>query len=89
MDDLQKITGEAAQEIREALIVAGRYDLAGLLTGHSEPTDDEILYANLARESSAEYLEFDEQPVVSASEDGAFVSAWVWVPASDGRVDAA
>lgn len=75
MDGLQNITGEAAQEIRKVLIAAGRHDLVDLLTGRSEPTDDEIFYANLARESSDECLEFDEEPLVSGSEDGAFVSA--------------
>lgn len=50
---------------------------------------DHAVYLDLAREREDDDLSFDEKPVISVSEDGAFVSAWVWVPAPDGNRDAA
>lgn len=67
-------------EIRRILIASNRKDLADLLD-RKKPTDEEIGYCTLAQELADEDLEFDEQPFVSVNEDGAFVSAWVWIPA--------
>ena len=72
-------------EIRRILIDGGRKDLADLLD-RKKPTAEEIEYCEIAREMADEVLEFDDQPFVSVSEDGAFVSPWVWVPAPDEEV---
>jgi len=57
-------------------------DLVQLLTVRLAPTEEEIHFCALARESWDEDLELGEQPTISIGEGGAYVSAWVWVPAS-------
>ena len=52
-----------------------------------DPVNPEALYTQAAKEEWERdgEIEFDENPVVSISEDstgeiGAYVAAWVWVP---------
>lgn len=38
------------------------------------------MYARIAKETSDDDFEIDDDPVVSVGIGGAFVSAWIWIP---------
>jgi hypothetical protein len=54
---------------------------------HEENSDPVASYIKMARERhvavSDNELEIDAEPVVSISDDGAWVAAWVWVRRPD------
>ena len=67
--------------IHAALVASGHADLAELLPINRQPSEEELIYATLAKERTGDDLEVDDDPLVSIGDDGAFVSAWLWVPA--------
>lgn len=77
------IPADMFREIEQTLVLAGRDDLADLLTEQPRRTPEETRYVELARNLADEELDFDDNPIVSASEHGAFVSAWIWIPAPE------
>lgn len=76
------LDGAQAASIYHALIATGNMDLASLILLKSKLTGREGEFAAEARLALDGELEVDEVPVVSLSEDGAFVMAWYWVDAS-------
>jgi len=78
-----------SKSVFDALVSSGRGDLADFIRNRSKCTDEAALYPMIARCFGDDDLVFDEDPAVSVSEGGAFVSAWVWVSALCEDEDAA
>jgi hypothetical protein len=71
------------ESIYSALVSAGHTELAALVLSKSSLTGEEEKFATIARMELDGELEVDDEPVVSISEEGAFVMAWYWVDTSD------
>lgn len=77
------LDGNQAASIHQILATAGNTDLANLIATKGRLTGMEIHYSSIARRYCDEALDFDESPLVSISDDGAYVMAWKWIAASE------
>ena len=68
--------------IHDALVSAGHEDLAGLLAGQANRTEWEKQYAAAIQLGDENVFSMDDVPIVSASEEGAYVMVWQWVDQS-------
>ena len=73
------LDGLQAASIHQALVAAGNIELASIISSKAKRTDKEALFVSAARCALDGDLEIDEDPVVSFSEQGAYVMAWHWV----------
>lgn len=69
--------------ISDALTASGRTDLADLIDEKYGCTEETAIFSEMARVLADDDLSFDDHPAVSLSGEGAFVSAWVWIPSPD------
>lgn len=78
------LDGSQASSIYHALVDTGHMELASLILSKSKLAGRGNKYAAAARIAlqGAGEFEIDEIPVVSHSNDGAFVMVWYWVVAS-------
>ena len=75
--------------ISDALKSSGRNDLADLIAEKYGCAEQTAIFTGIARILGGEDLSFDDQPAVSLSEEGAFVSAWIWISAPNENSNAA
>lgn len=68
--------------IHDALVSAGHEDLAGLLAGKANRTEWEKQYAAAIQLGDENVFSMDDVPIVSASEEGAYVMVWQWMDQS-------
>jgi hypothetical protein len=73
---------EEVLRIHEALVSAGHEELAGLLASKASRTEWEKQYAAAIQLADENVFSMDDAPIVSASEEGAYVMVWQWVDQS-------
>jgi hypothetical protein len=56
------------------------------MSERAQRTDSDRRYANALELLEEGSFEVDDEPVVSASEDGAFVMVWKWVDAESAEI---
>jgi hypothetical protein len=69
--------------IHEALVKAGFYQLANLLANKATRSEMDQRYAATIPMGEVDGYSRDSNPIVSSSEDGAFVMVWQWVDQSE------
>jgi len=69
--------------IHQALIINGNIDLANLIASKAIISKKNERFVSAVRSSLNDDFEMDEDPIVSPSEEGAFVMVWRWVGVSD------
>lgn len=69
--------------IHQALIITGNIDLANLIASKAIVSKENERFVSAVRSSLNDDFEMDENPIVSPSEEGAFVMVWRWVGISD------
>jgi hypothetical protein len=79
------LSGNEAEAIHEALLTSGYSELAELISQKTQRTESDRKYAATVRSFEDGVFEMDDAPVVSSSEDGAFVMVWQWVDAAETR----
>lgn len=72
-----------AASIHRVLLATGNTELALLIESKAKLSGKECQFAIAARRALNGELDVDEEPVISQSEDGAFVMAWHWVNSSE------
>ena len=80
------LSGSEAEKIHRALVKSGHTDLADIMSERSQRTDTDCRDANALELLEEGSFEVDDEPVVSASEDGAFVMVWKWVDAESAEI---
>ncbi len=80
------LSGSEAEKIHRALVESGHTDLADIMSERSQRTDTDRRYANALELLEEGTFEMDDAPVVSSSEDGAFVMVWQWVDSESALV---
>jgi hypothetical protein len=73
------LSGEEANAIHNILFVSGHKELAELIFQKAQRSETDHAYAEALELWDDVEFEIDENPVVSASEEGAFVMVWQWV----------
>lgn len=68
-----------AKAVHDALISSGHLELAEIISERAQRTESDRRYANALELLEEWTFEMDDTPVVSSSEDGAFVMVWQWV----------
>jgi len=76
------LQAEEVLAIHEALLAAGHEELAGLLACKATRTEWEKRYAAAIQLGDENVFSMDDAPIVSASEEGAYVMVWQWVDQS-------
>jgi hypothetical protein len=66
--------------IHQALLAAGRPDLAMIIEVKTARTEAELHFIAAAPSLDDNEFSYDSMPIVSESSEGAYVSCWVWVP---------
>jgi hypothetical protein len=77
---------EDAKAVHDALISSGHLELANIISERAQRTDSDRRYANALELPEEGTFEMDDTPVVSSSEDGAFVMVWQWVDAESAEI---
>ncbi|MCX6866626.1 MAG: hypothetical protein NTV46_10495 [Verrucomicrobia bacterium] len=72
-----------AVSIHQILIATGNIELAEVISSRGRLSGNENRYVSIAREDLDEMLEIDENPIVSISDDGAYVMIWKWISSSE------
>jgi hypothetical protein len=80
------LSGSDAEKIHRVLVESGHTDLADVISEKSQRTDSDRRYANALELLEDGTFEMDDTPVVSSSEDGAFVMVWQWVDAESAAI---
>jgi hypothetical protein len=80
------ISALEAEKIHHALVESGHAELAEIMSERAQRTDSDRRYANALELLEEGFFEVDDEPVVSASEDGAFVMVWKWVDAESAEI---
>jgi hypothetical protein len=80
------ISALEAEKIHHALVESGQAELAEIMSERAQRTDSDRRYANALELLEEGSFEVDDEPVVSASEDGAFVMVWKWVDAESAEI---
>lgn len=90
------LTDEARKTILALTEAAGKADTPEGAAAHAaydemlqyggELTEAECAFASAARNNISDPDQIDDDVVVSASEDGAYVMAWIWVDNSDAGI---
>ena len=76
------LTDEEIQLLKSIANFPGLNAINGIVDRATRPnTDEESLFIDAAKNEYAEQgsIEFDDAPLVSGSDEGAYVAAWVWV----------
>ena len=73
---------EEVLAIHDALVFAGHEELAGLLGSKATRTEVEKQYAAAIQLGDENVFSMDDSPIVSASEEGAYVMVWQWMDQS-------
>jgi len=78
--------GDEVKSIYDALVTSGHEALATMLDSKAQrsPIDRQFIEALPLLDEND--FSVDEQPVVSISQDGAYVMVWHWVPNDDAGV---
>jgi len=74
---------EEVVAIHEALVTAGFDQLANLLANKATRSEMDQRYAATIPMGEVDGYSRDSNPIVSSSEDGAFVMVWQWVDLSE------
>jgi hypothetical protein len=74
---------EEVAAIHEALVTAGFDQLANLLANKATRSEMDQRYAATIPMGEVDGYSRDSNPIVSSSEDGAFVMVWQWVDQSE------
>jgi len=69
--------------IHKALIGSGHEELADLVREKASRSDSDREYSKAIELSDEGTFDIDDEPIVSKSEDGAYVMIWQWVDKSD------
>lgn len=72
--------------IYDALVAAGHQDLSSLIAAKASRSDTDRRTIADVPALDENIFDFDDVPIVSEGEDGAYVSCWVWVPKADVEV---
>jgi hypothetical protein len=67
------------KQIHAALAKAKHADLVALIEQKTTRSASEQRYLNARQQLDENELDFDDVPIVSEGEDGAYVSCWVWI----------
>lgn len=76
------LTDEEIQLLKSIANFPGLHAINGIVDRATKPnTEEENLFIDAAKNEYAEQgsIEFDDVPLVSDSDEGAYVAAWVWV----------
>jgi len=71
------------KSIHEVLIGSGHLELAQLIREKASRTDSDRKYSESIKLWDEGTFDIDDEPIVSESEDGAYVMVWQWVDKSD------
>ena len=75
----------SSKQIHRALLESGHTELAEMLYESAQRSETDRRYAGALELFEKGVFEVDDAPVVSASEDGAFVMVWQWVDAESAQ----
>jgi hypothetical protein len=68
------------------LLSSGHEELANMLATKAQRTRIEFQFIEALPRLDGNVFSVDEQPVVSVSENGAYVMVWHWVPNEDADI---
>jgi|GEM_PF-2207797 len=71
------------KSIHEVLIGSGHLELAELVKKKATRSDSDRKYSESIKLWDEGTFDIDDEPIISESEDGAYVMVWQWVDKSD------
>lgn len=77
------LAGDEISQIHDALTASGHHDLASLLERKSSRTPRDRLYSQSLPSFDENDFDVDDDPIVSETDNGAYVMTWRWVAKED------
>jgi hypothetical protein len=71
------------ESIHQALMITGNLHLANLVASKAVSSEENKRFVSAVRSTLDDDFTMDENPIVSPSDEGAFVMVWRWVSAED------
>lgn len=79
--------GDESKAVHEALTSSGHHALADMLVSKAQRSKTDFKFISATSLIDDSDFEIDDEPVVSASEEGAYVMVWRWVSNGDAGVN--
>ena len=80
------LSSDESKAVHKALTSSGNHALANMLASKAQRSKTDFKFISAISLLEDSDFEMDDEPVVSASEEGAYVLVWRWISSDDAGV---